>query len=98
VPSDVPTRTALLAAPLADLRPYWLELRCEPPCTHVVYAPFKLLGSRHGYRLTLQAVLQRLRCTHCQQRPRRAWVTDSPISPDGHHIAESASWRVEVLP
>lgn len=94
------TREGFLDSPLRELISYWLDLRCDPArCTKVVCTPLRMLVAKCGGRLRLEAVVARLRCTQCGERPARVSVTDSPIgSGGGHHIADCAKWSVSIRP
>ena len=92
------TRDEFLAAPLGELVPYWLDLRCDPQrCTKVVCAPLRLMASKHGGRCSLGELVARLRCAQCGERPVRVCITDSPIGEGGHHIASTAQWSVALM-
>jgi len=92
------TRDEFLAAPLAELVAYWLDLRCDATrCTKVVCAPLRLLAEKHGRRRRLDELIARLRCAQCGERPVRVCITDSPISAGGQHIAPTALWSVTLV-
>jgi hypothetical protein len=78
-----------LGAPLRELLPYWLDLRCDPArCTKVVCVPMQLLAAKRGGRMRLEDVIGRLRCEQCGQPPVNARITDSPIGRGGNRRAE----------
>ena len=70
-----PTEPPLTVA-LADLAPWWLELRCG--CGHLAYYPLRLLAAERGWRTPLGDVLPRLRCAHVTASPRPSTLVASP--------------------
>ena len=87
-------RRAALAAPLAALDGWWLNVRCMS-CRGSMSYPLHLLIERHGRR-TLAAAVARLRCKRCRQRPASVQLTDDPAA--GSNGGPPPTWRVELLP
>jgi hypothetical protein len=70
-----PTEPPLTLA-LADLAPWWLELRCG--CGHLTYYPLRLLAAERGWRTPLGETLPRLRCARCHAKPATIDLLASP--------------------
>lgn len=86
------SRERALSAKLTALRDTWIAIRCPAPCTRVTYYPVNLLVARGFGRLTLEAVLRRLRCKHCGAQPSTATLTDHPN--DGDTGGQRAQWSL----
>ena len=80
----------MLSARLADLRGWSLVVICG--CRHYpVYVPLEPIAVVRGNRVTLGAVLKRLRCKNCGKPPGRVdGVLGDPYA--------SRPWRVRLVP
>jgi hypothetical protein len=66
----LPTRATLLATPIGQLRDWGLIVTC--PCRGFPrHMPVDRLADDFGNRVTLEAILMRLRCERCRLPPRR---------------------------
>jgi len=74
-PRPFPTE-APIEATMADLAGWWLSVRCS--CGWHVSLPFRFLAATRGWHTKLGAVLPRLRCKRCGNRPESVDLVDSP--------------------
>lgn len=72
-PTPFPTEPPL-DAPLIDLVAWWLSVLCA--CRTHSYLPFRWLAAAHGWQTLLSAVLPRLKCSKCGERPARIEIVD----------------------
>ena len=86
-------------APLRELLPFWLDLRCDGArCTKVVCVPVRMMAAKRGGQLLLRDVLARLRCSQCGEPPELVAITDSPIGVAPHDSMQGAKWRIALVP
>lgn len=60
-PDTIPWNT-----PISELQ-WWLEIGCS--CGETVKYPLRLMAAEQGWKLTLSAIVPRLRCSRCNSRP-----------------------------
>lgn len=94
---DPPSRDVLLVTPIGELADWWIGVRCTDRCNRPAYLPLRLMAARHGGRLLLRSVLQRLRCQVCATPPGKVWLTDHPID-DAAYGGVHATWSVPLAP
>jgi hypothetical protein len=69
--------TPPLDAQLSLLHGYWLETRCS---CKLSFMPLAKLSERAGASTRLGAVLPRLKCEKCGERPTEAALVDDPAA------------------
>ncbi len=83
-----------LSTPIAELSGFWLRPQC---CGRAVtYLPCRLLAAQHGWDVPLSAILERMTCRACGQRPVSILMTDGPDRMAGDHCGGPEAWTMEV--
>lgn len=78
--------------PIFQMSDWWLTVRC-PKCGEA-HLPLRLLAARRGWRLTLRAVVPRLKCKRCDARPASVDLVDTPQGDHGRFGAKAQRLRL----
>ena len=81
---------------LSDWLECYVDAQCKPCNRRVAIFPMKLLISKYG-NMQFSALLKKLRCQTCGQRPAPVYLCASPHRSGGHGGPEP-DWAIEIIP